>query len=96
MRVRQAAAPVDESSMAAYERYLDAQSQDRELFEQEKLSTERYLRRHNSIWLYFPHIELLFLLFAYQGAASAEARLIYSGCLPLIVLGICALVRRAM
>lgn len=82
--------------MAAYERYLDAQSRDRELFEQEKLSTERYLRRHNSVWLYFPHMELLFLLLVYQGAASAEARLIYSGCFPLMVLGICALVRRAM
>lgn len=43
--------------------------------------------------MYFPHVELVFLLFAYQGASVAEARMIRSGCLPLVVLGACALVR---
>ena len=90
---RQAVAPIDDSSAVAYERYFDAQNQDRELYEQEKLSAERYLRQHNSAWLYFPHIELVFLLFAYQGASAAEARLIYSGCFPLVVMGICTMVR---
>lgn len=48
--------------------------------------------RHNSVWMYFPHVELLFLLFSYQGASAAESRMIYSGCFPLVVLGVCALV----
>lgn len=43
--------------------------------------------------MYFPHVELVFLLFAYQGASVAEARMIRSGCLPLVVLGAIALVR---
>lgn len=91
---KQAAAPFDGRTQAAYAKYLDAQNQDRDLLEQEKLSTERYLKRHHSIWMYFPHVELLFLLFAYQGASAAEARMIYSGCFPLVVLGLCALVRK--
>ena len=90
----QAAAPFDGRTEAAYAKYLDAKNQDRDLLEQEKLSTERYLKRHHSVWMYFPHVELLFLLFAYQGASAAEARMIYSGCFPLVVLGLCALVRR--
>lgn len=89
----QAAAPFDGRTQAAYAKYLDAQNQDRDLLEQEKLSTERYLKRHHSIWMYFPHVELLFLLFAYQGASAAEARMVYSGCFPLVLLGLCALVR---
>lgn len=57
-------------------------------------SPPRHLpKRHNSAWLYFPHVELVFLLFAYQGASTAEARMIRSGCLPLVVFGACALVR---
>lgn len=91
---KKVAAPFDGRTEAAYAKYLDAQNQDRELLEQEKLSTERYLKRHHSVWMYFPHVELLFLLFAYQGASAAEARMIYSGCFPLVVLGLCALVRR--
>lgn len=87
-----ASAPFDGRSAAAYAKYLDAQNQDRELLEQEKQSAERYLRRHHSVWMYFPHVELLFLLFAYQGASAAEARMIYSGCIPLVILGLCAMV----
>ena len=49
--------------------------------------------RHNSAWLYFPHIELVYLLFAYQGATAAEARMLYSGCPTLVALGAIALVR---
>ncbi|CAN0064874.1 unnamed protein product, partial [Choristocarpus tenellus] len=63
-----------------------------ELDEQQRIATDRYLRRHNSIWLYFPHLELLFLLFAYQGASSAEARMLRSGCVPLVVIGAIAMV----
>lgn len=37
-------------------------------------------------------MELLFLLFTYQGASAAEARLIHSGCFSLVVLGVVALV----
>ncbi|CAM9448605.1 unnamed protein product [Scytosiphon promiscuus] len=95
MRQRNAeevAAPFDGRTEAAYAKYLDAQNIDRDLYEQEKVSAERYLRRHSSVWMYFPHVELLFLLLAYQGASAAEARMIYSGCFPLVVLGICAMV----
>lgn len=91
----QAAAPFDGRTEAAYAKYLDAQNHDRDLYEQEQVSTERFLKRHQSVWMYFPHVELLFLLFAYQGASAAEARMIYSGCFPLVVMGVCALVRDA-
>lgn len=53
----------------------------------------RSLNRHNSVFLYFPHVELVFLLFAYQGASVAEARMMRSDCLPLVILGACAMVR---
>ena len=44
--------------------------------------------------MYFPHVELVFLLFAYQGASTAEARMLHSGCVPLQILGAFALVRK--
>lgn len=44
------------------------------------------------MFMYFPHLELVFLLFAYQGASTAEARMIQSGCFPLVVMGAIALV----
>ncbi|CAN0071117.1 unnamed protein product, partial [Ectocarpus sp. 12 AP-2014] len=88
----EAAAPFDGRTEAAYAKYLDAQNHDRDLYEQERVSTERFLKRHQSVWMYFPHVELLFLLFAYQGASAAEARMIYSGCFPLVVMGVCALI----
>ncbi|CAM9696266.1 unnamed protein product, partial [Ectocarpus sp. 4 AP-2014] len=88
----EAAAPFDGRTEAAYAKYLDAQNHDRDLYEQEQVSTERFLKRHQSVWMYFPHVELLFLLFAYQGASAAEARMIYSGCFPLVVMGVCALI----
>lgn len=91
----QGAAPFDGRTEAAYAKYLDDQNYDRDLYEQEQVSTERFLKRHQSVWMYFPHVELLFLLFAYQGASAAEARMIYSGCFPLVVMGGCALVRDA-
>lgn len=37
--------------------------------------------------LYFPHVELVFLLLTYQGASAAEARMLTSGCWPLVVIG---------
>ncbi|CAM9630710.1 unnamed protein product [Pylaiella littoralis] len=89
---QEAAAPFDGRTQAAYAKYLDAQNQDRDLYEQEKASAERYLKRHHSVWMYFPHVELLFLLLAYQGASAAEAQMISSGCFPLVVMGLCALV----
>lgn len=42
--------------------------------------------------MYFPHIELLFLLFVYQGASAAEAQMVTSNCLPLVIIGVFAMV----
>eukprot|EP00903_Cladosiphon_okamuranus_P021845 g20085.t1 len=75
----------------SHRKFLDEDNPDRDLDEQEARATERFLRRHNSVFMYFPHVELVFLLFAYQGASVAEARMIRSGCIPLVVLGACAL-----
>lgn len=34
---------------------------------------EECRRRSKSAWLHFPHIELLFLLFAFEGAVGSQA-----------------------
>ncbi|CAN0169641.1 unnamed protein product [Scytosiphon promiscuus] len=43
-------------------------------------------RRSRSAWLYFPHIELLFLFFAFEGALAAQLSAIReNGCLEVVV-----------
>ncbi|CAN0409709.1 unnamed protein product, partial [Discosporangium mesarthrocarpum] len=47
--------------------------------------------RHKSAILYFPHLELLFLLMTYQGASAAEASMLQSECLPFQIVGVVAM-----
>lgn len=43
-------------------------------------------RRSRSAWLYFPHIELLFLFFAFEGALAAQlAAIRENGCSRVVV-----------
>ncbi|CAM9746535.1 unnamed protein product [Choristocarpus tenellus] len=37
-------------------------------------------RRSTSFWLHFPHIELIFLIFAFEGAITAQASMLRSSC----------------
>jgi hypothetical protein len=43
-------------------------------------------QRSRSIWLHFPHVELLFLLLAYEGATTAQASMLNSECKELVVM----------
>lgn len=52
--------------------------------------------RSNSVWLYFPHLELVFLLFAFQGVVASQAQAIHDTdltCLLVMVVAITVLVR---
>ncbi|CAM9933272.1 unnamed protein product, partial [Sphacelaria rigidula] len=75
------------SPRTAYTPWLDENEEERELDRQEAMATERFFKRHTSMLLYFPHVELVFLLLTYQGASAAEARMLTSGCWPLVVIG---------
>lgn len=44
-KIKKIQAAIDGQSAAAYAEYLDLQNADRELDEQERISTERYLKR---------------------------------------------------
>lgn len=62
---------------------------------QAMLADCRYHSR--SAWLYFPHIELLFLLFAFEGAVTSQlATLRDGGCPWVVCVAGAALVSRAM
>ncbi|CAM9633445.1 unnamed protein product, partial [Sphacelaria rigidula] len=42
--------------------------------------------RSQSVWLYFPHVELSFLLFAFEGAAATSVSAIrHSKCLQIFI-----------
>jgi hypothetical protein len=43
-------------------------------------------QRSRSVWLHFPHVELLFLLLAYEGATTAQASMLNSECKELVVM----------
>lgn len=51
--------------------------------------------RSSSIWLHFPHLELIFLLFAFHGVVASQAQVIHHtglNCLPVISTAIILLV----
>ena len=50
--------------------------------------------RSQSAWLHFPHVELVFLLFAFEGAVAAQVAAVRENASPVVfVLAIAALVR---
>lgn len=52
--------------------------------------------RSSSIWVHFPHLELVFLFFAFQGVVASQAQVIRDtglGCLPVIYASVTILVR---
>ncbi|CAM9575765.1 unnamed protein product [Ectocarpus sp. 8 AP-2014] len=46
--------------------------------------------RSRSVWLYFPHIELLFLLFAFEGAMASQLATMRGGGCPWVFYSACA------
>lgn len=53
--------------------------------------------RSCSVWLYFPHIELLFLLFAFEGAIASQLATMRGGGCPWVFYMACtSLVRRTI
>ncbi|CAM9124958.1 unnamed protein product [Chrysoparadoxa australica] len=57
-------------------------------FNPEKDSAKLHVRkRSSSIWTHYPHIELLFLLFAFEGATTSQASALGSSCGTLRVIG---------
>ncbi len=51
-------------------------------------------RRSRSMWLHFPHLELLFLFWAFEGAVTAQvSALTNAGCPRVFWLALAALVR---
>lgn len=49
--------------------------------------------RSHSVWLHFPHVELLFLLFAFEGAMTSELSALRSGgCPPVFFTAVVVLV----
>lgn len=53
--------------------------------------------RSSSIWVHFPHLELVFIFFAFQGVVASQAQVIRDTgfrCLPVIYTAITILVRR--
>lgn len=51
----------------------------------------------SSAWLYFPHVELLFLLFAFEGFLAAQVYGAYqSECLPAQIVAVVVLVRMVL
>lgn len=53
--------------------------------------------KSSSVWLHFPHLELVFLLFAFQGVVASQAQVIHHtgrGCAPVTYTAITLLVRR--
>lgn len=46
--------------------------------------------RSRSAWLYFPHIELLFLLFAFEGAVASQLGALRDGGCPWVLYMACA------
>lgn len=50
---------------------------------------ERCRERYASPWLYFPHVELVFLFFAFEGAVASQASAINSVGCPGMVLAAC-------
>ena len=52
-------------------------------------------RRSRSIWLHFPHLELLFLFWAFEGAATAQVSALTNAACPRVFwLALAALVRK--
>eukprot|EP00611_Tribonema_gayanum_P029942 TRINITY_DN817_c0_g1_i1.p1 TRINITY_DN817_c0_g1~~TRINITY_DN817_c0_g1_i1.p1 ORF type:complete len:819 (-),score=234.51 TRINITY_DN817_c0_g1_i1:628-3042(-) len=49
-------------------------------------------QRSTSLWLHFPHVELIFLLFAYEGAVAAQASMLSSPCTSLVASSVVLLV----
>ncbi|CAM9236879.1 unnamed protein product [Phaeothamnion confervicola] len=49
---------------------------------------DHVLRRSHSIWLYWPHLELLYLLFIFDGALTAQASMFRSQCLILQIIAV--------
>lgn len=79
----------------------DAEDEDRDgnghqsvaLSQSRILLVERCRRHSGSTWLYFPHMELLFLLFAFEGAVAAQASAIRTAdCEEIVVAASIALV----
>lgn len=47
-----------------------------------------------SAWLHFPHVELVFLFFAFEGAVASQVAVIQeAACLEIFIAALCTLVR---
>ena len=55
---------------------------------------EHCREKSRSAWLHFPHVELVFLFFAFEGAVASQVAVIREAACPeILIAALCALVR---